>query len=145
MDNTRLNPAFDKIVGDFMKLSAYAPAPAANPAEVATYRVPTDTGELAQLMGDVYRDAYASGYSDGYDAGVLQGTEDAERAADATHNERMHEQIVRYGEMWGVAYAADNDIQCLIRQFDELSPIQITATLRGIANRLQSQMIKGDK
>ena len=133
MSNDNLAPAFASIVEGFI-----------NPAETATYQLPQSTGELAQLLGSVYRDAHATGYTEGYAAGDAQGAEDAQRHADTIHNERMHEQIVRYGEMWGVAYAANNDIECLIRQLDELSPIQITSTLRGIAGRLQSQMIKGD-
>ena len=140
MDNTRLNPAFDKIVGDFMKLSAYAPAPAANPAEVATYRVPTDTGELAQLMGDVYRDAYASGYSDGYDAGVLQGTEDAERARDAKHDQLLED----HSGLWVASYRAVENLDCVIRQFEDMTPSQITATLHGTRDTIQAKLNKGD-
>jgi hypothetical protein len=144
MDNTRLNPAFDKIVGDFMKLSAYAPAPAANPAEVATYRVPTDTGELAQLMGDVYRDAHATGYAEGYAAGELQGIEDAERSTDDKAETITH-MVIKYAELWSESRRAISNMEAVIRQLAEMDNGQIKATLQGTVWCLQAQLDKGDK
>jgi flagellar biosynthesis/type III secretory pathway protein FliH len=143
MDNTRLNPAFDKIVGDFMKLSAYAPAPAANPAEVATYRVPTDTGELAQLMGDVYRDAHATGYAEGFTDGDIQGNEDAQRAADDKAETITH-MVIKYAELWAESRRAISNMECVIRQLAEMDNGQIKATLQGTVWCLQAQLDKGD-
>jgi hypothetical protein len=89
-------------------------------------------------MGDVYKDAYASGYSDGYDAGVLQGTEDAERARDAKHDQLLED----HAGLWVNSYKAAEDLACIIRQFDDMTPVQITATLRGVVGILNGQLNK---
>jgi hypothetical protein len=141
MSNEHVMPGFTEIVDGFMKMRAYGPAPV---EDVATYQVPVDTREISQLLGSVYRDAHATGYGEGYAAGVLQAAEDAEQS-DAVAADEHHRQIVRYGELWSAGYKAAEDLACVIRQFDDMTPSQITSTLRGVVSILNAQLNKGDK
>jgi flagellar biosynthesis/type III secretory pathway protein FliH len=141
MSNDNLAPAFTEIVDGFMNMRAYAPAPAPTPADTATYQMPVTTAELAQLMGSVYRDAHALGYSEGYAAGDLQGKEDAEQARSVSQEQTLKD----YAGLWSAGYKAAEDLACVIRQFDDMTPSQITSTLRGVVSILNAQLNKGDK
>lgn len=128
MSNNHIDPTFAGIIS-----KTFDTAPV---ADVNTYRVPTDTGELARLMGDVYRDAHATGYAEGFTDGDIQGNEDAQRAAAEAHLD----EVERYGKLWTTAYRAADDLAAVIRQFEELTPEQILATLRGVKNTIQSRL-----
>lgn len=141
MSNEHVASTFTDIVDGFMGMRALKPA--AEP-EVNTYRVPTDTGELARLMGDVYRDAHATGYAEGYAAGELQGIEDAERSTDDKAETITH-MVIKYAELWSESRRAISNMEAVIRQLAEMDNGQIKATLQGTIWCLQAQLDKGDK
>ena len=170
MDNDHIDPTFAGIVTNLQNLSVYKPAPV---ADMNTYQVPTDTGELAKLMGSIYRDAHATGYAEGYSAGELQGIEDAERSTAEEEllecygihewvgrspycaacgvdkgNEKadtITHMVIQYAELWAEARRAISNMECVIRQLAEMDNGQIKATLQGTIWCLQAQLDKGDK
>lgn len=143
MSNEHIDPTFNSLVSGIRNLSIYAPAPKPTPAETATYQMPTTTGELAQLMGSVYRDAHATGYAEGYAAGETQGIEDAERSA--AENNPLSHMVIKYAELWSEARRAISNMECVIRELADMDNGQIKATLQGTVWCLQGQLDKGDK